>query len=51
MRPELFRKLLDWLQLHGDLKDTKLLSPAEKLIIFLMLFNILATSAYIAFEC
>src|SRR6266571_7657479 len=39
MKPEVFRKLLDWLQLHGDLKDTKLLSAAEKLIIFLMIFS------------
>ena len=39
MRPEVFRNLLDWLQLYGDLKDTKLLSAAEKLIIFLMIFS------------
>src|SRR6266571_3100939 len=39
MRPEVFRKLLDWLQLYGDLKDTKLLSAAEKLLIFLIIFS------------
>ena len=39
IRPEVFRKLLEWLQLYGDLKDTKLLSAAEKLLIFLIIFS------------
>ena len=39
IRPKVFRKLLKWLQLYGDLKDTKLLSAAEKLLIFLIIFS------------
>jgi len=39
MRPKVFRKLLDWLQLYSDLKDTKLLLAAKKLLIFLMIFS------------
>ena len=39
IRPEVFRKLLEWLQINGDLKDTKLLLAAEKLIIFLIIFS------------
>jgi hypothetical protein len=39
MKPEVFKKLLNWLQEHGGLKDTKLLSAAEKLVIFLMIFS------------
>ena len=39
MQPEVFRKLLKWLQINGDLKDTKLLSAAEKLLIFLLIFS------------
>jgi len=39
MRPEVFRKLLEWLQINGGLKDTKLLSAAEKLLIFLLIFS------------
>ena len=37
MKPGVFKKLLNWLQEHGDFKDTKLLSAAEKLVIFLMI--------------
>jgi hypothetical protein len=39
MKPEVFKKLLNLLQEHGDFKDTKLLSAAEKLVIFLMIFS------------
>jgi len=39
MRLDVFNKLLNWLQEHGGLKDTKLLSAAEKLVIFLMIFS------------
>lgn len=39
MKPEVFRKLLDWMQEYGDLKDSKRLSAAEKLLIFLFLFS------------
>jgi len=39
IRPKVFRKLLNWLQLYSDLKDIKFLLAAEKLIIFLMLFS------------
>jgi hypothetical protein len=39
MRPEVFRKLLDWMQEYGDLKDSKLLSAVEKLLIFLFIFS------------
>ena len=38
MRPDMFNKLLDWLYEHGGLKDTKLLSMAKKLVIFLIIF-------------
>ena len=39
MRPDVFKKLLNWLQVHGGLKDIKLLSAAEKLVIFPMIFS------------
>ena len=39
MRPDVFRKLLEWLQLYGGLRDTKLLSAAEKLLIFMLVFS------------
>jgi len=39
MRPEVFLKLLKWLQINGGLRDTRLLSVAEKLHIFLLVFS------------
>jgi len=39
MKPEVFKKLLNWLQEHGGLKDTKLLLAAKKLVIFLIIFS------------
>ena len=36
MRPDVFKKLLNWLQVYGGLK---LLSAAEKLVIFPMIFH------------
>jgi hypothetical protein len=39
MRPEVFKKLLEWLQIHGGLRDSKLLSAAEKLLIFMLIFS------------
>jgi len=39
MRPEVFLKLLKWLQINGGLHDTRLLSAAEKLLIFLLVFS------------
>ena len=39
MRLEVFRKLLDWMQEYGNLKDLKLLLAAEKLFIFLFIFS------------
>ena len=39
MRPDVFRKLLEWLQLYGGLRDTKLLSAVEKLLIFMLVFS------------
>ena len=39
MKLEVFKKLLNWLQEHGGLKDTKLLSAAEKLVILLIIFS------------
>ena len=45
MRPDVFNKLLNWLQEYGGLKDTKLLSAAEKLVIFLMIFSKLCPGA------
>jgi len=35
----MFNKLLNWLQEHGGLKNTKLLLAAEKLVIFLIIFS------------
>ena len=39
MRPEVFKKLLNWIQEYGDLKDLKILSAVEKLLIFLFIFS------------
>ena len=38
MKPDVFNKLLNWLQEYGGLKDIKLLLMAEKLVIFLIIF-------------
>ena len=39
IRLDIFNKLLNWLQEHGGLKDTKLLLAAKKLVIFLIIFS------------
>ena len=39
IRPKVFKKLLNWLQLYSNLKDIKLLSAAKKLLIFLIIFS------------
>jgi len=39
IKPKVFKKLLNWLQEYGGLKDIKLLSAAKKLIIFLIIFS------------
>ena len=39
MQPKVFLKLLKWLQINSGLRDTRLLSAAEKLLIFLLVFS------------
>jgi len=39
IRLDVFNKLLNWLQEHGGLKDTKLLLAAKKLVTFLIIFS------------
>ena len=39
MRPDVFGKLLKWLQLYGGLCNIKLLLTAEKLLIFMLVFS------------
>ena len=39
MRLEVFRKLLEWLQINGGVRDIRLLSAAKKLLIFMLIFG------------
>lgn len=39
MRPEVFLKLLKWLRINGGLRNIRLLSAVEKLLILLLVFS------------